>query len=361
MAAFRRLQGLNAVADVRSGQIAAAKSGSPLVLGWGERGHPRLGLQCAARAHAPRDLRRGPAGGAAVPRALPCLRRRHGRRAAKRESSRYPGVGLAAPQPPMIRGIDSCAVGLPREETKRPLRRRPRLVAPARLEDRADEALNLPKETPHNPWVLFRYSFLQDAGFIGDDETVGGAPQSTNTVRRLAFGAPGFTALMIGVQAGGKRNRSLRASSDRETSSVNSWTDASNVRMRARPPTTTPVATPITVMAPSRSFHRTTSAILNASRGRFVAAFTSPAESRTPPPTIALASSAPSHVGRCSSHQHTVRISRTGSRSGSQRGQYDDARLGVSVSSLTREPAYDECTPPYRSRAHRQCQIRNGR
>ena len=273
MAAFRRLQGLNAVADVRSGQIAAAKSGSPLVLGWGERGHPRLGLQCAARAHAPRDLRRGPAGGAAVPRALPCLRRRHGRRAAKRESSRYPGdsprrcrVGLAAPQPPMIRGIDSCAVGLPREETKRPLRRRPRLVAPARLEDRADEALNLPKETPHNPWVLFRYSFLQDAGFIGDDETVGGAPQSTNTVRRLAFGAAGFTALMIGVQAGGKRNRSLRASSDRETSSVNSWTDASNVRMRARPPTTTPLATRITVTAPSWSFHRTTRAILNGSR-----------------------------------------------------------------------------------------------
>ena len=41
MAAFRRLQGLNAiaVADVRSGQIAAAKSGSPLVLGWTEHGH----------------------------------------------------------------------------------------------------------------------------------------------------------------------------------------------------------------------------------------------------------------------------------------------------------------------------------
>ena len=41
MAVFRRLQGLNAiaVADVRSGQIAAAKSGSPLVLGWSEHGH----------------------------------------------------------------------------------------------------------------------------------------------------------------------------------------------------------------------------------------------------------------------------------------------------------------------------------
>src|SRR5215470_7512136 len=41
MAAFRRLRGLNAiaVADVRAGQIAAAKSGSPLVLGWAEHGH----------------------------------------------------------------------------------------------------------------------------------------------------------------------------------------------------------------------------------------------------------------------------------------------------------------------------------
>src|SRR2546428_10555227 len=41
MAAFRRLQGLNAVAvaDLRTGQIAAAKSGSPLVLGWGDGGH----------------------------------------------------------------------------------------------------------------------------------------------------------------------------------------------------------------------------------------------------------------------------------------------------------------------------------
>src|SRR5262245_1986985 len=41
MAAFRRLRGLNAiaVAHVASGQIAAAKSGSPLVLGWTEHGH----------------------------------------------------------------------------------------------------------------------------------------------------------------------------------------------------------------------------------------------------------------------------------------------------------------------------------
>ena len=47
-----------------------------------------------------------------------------------------------------------------------------------------------------------------------------------------------------------------------------------------------------------------------------------------------------------------------GSRSESQRGPYEDARLGVSVSSLTAEPAYDECTPPYPSRQHRQCQSR---
>jgi glutamine---fructose-6-phosphate transaminase (isomerizing) len=41
MTAFRRLHGLNAiaVADVRTGQIAAAKSGSPLVLGWSDHGH----------------------------------------------------------------------------------------------------------------------------------------------------------------------------------------------------------------------------------------------------------------------------------------------------------------------------------
>ena len=41
MSAFRRLHGLNAiaVADVATGHIAAAKSGSPLVLGWSERGH----------------------------------------------------------------------------------------------------------------------------------------------------------------------------------------------------------------------------------------------------------------------------------------------------------------------------------
>src|SRR5207245_2165862 len=41
MTAFRRLQGLNAiaVADVRTSQIAAVKSGSPLVLGWSDHGH----------------------------------------------------------------------------------------------------------------------------------------------------------------------------------------------------------------------------------------------------------------------------------------------------------------------------------
>jgi glutamine---fructose-6-phosphate transaminase (isomerizing) len=41
MSVFRRLQGLNAIAvlDVSTGQLAAAKSGSPLVLGWSDRGH----------------------------------------------------------------------------------------------------------------------------------------------------------------------------------------------------------------------------------------------------------------------------------------------------------------------------------
>src|ERR1700741_4722778 len=38
MAVFRELQGLNAVAvlDVRTGRLAVAKSGSPIVLGWGD-------------------------------------------------------------------------------------------------------------------------------------------------------------------------------------------------------------------------------------------------------------------------------------------------------------------------------------
>ena len=41
MAVFRRLEGLNAIAvlDAATGQIAAAKSGSPLVLGWSAEGH----------------------------------------------------------------------------------------------------------------------------------------------------------------------------------------------------------------------------------------------------------------------------------------------------------------------------------
>ncbi|HXJ81439.1 MAG TPA: glutamine--fructose-6-phosphate transaminase (isomerizing) [Candidatus Methylomirabilis sp.] len=41
IAAFRCLRGLNAIAvlDVARGQLAAAKSGSPLVLGWGRTGH----------------------------------------------------------------------------------------------------------------------------------------------------------------------------------------------------------------------------------------------------------------------------------------------------------------------------------
>jgi glucosamine--fructose-6-phosphate aminotransferase (isomerizing) len=40
MTAFRQLEGLNAIAvvDVETGELAAAKSGSPLVLGWSDRG-----------------------------------------------------------------------------------------------------------------------------------------------------------------------------------------------------------------------------------------------------------------------------------------------------------------------------------
>ena len=40
MATFRRLDGLNAIAalDVRSGCLAAAKSGSPMTLGWASDG-----------------------------------------------------------------------------------------------------------------------------------------------------------------------------------------------------------------------------------------------------------------------------------------------------------------------------------
>src|SRR5438552_7052653 len=72
----------------------------------------------------------------------------------------------------------------------------------------------------------------------------------------------------------------------------------------------------------------------HARQGRFVPAFASATERHASRSTLAFASSASSHVGRCSSHQHTVRISRRGSRSGLQPGQYDEARLGVSTSSL---------------------------
>ena len=89
--------------------------------------------------------------------------------------------------------------------------------------------------------------FLQDAGAIGEDVAVVPALHSTKTVRRLEFGPAGFTALTMGVQAEGRWNRSLRASSDRETISANSWTDASRVRTRARTPTATPVATLIDI------------------------------------------------------------------------------------------------------------------
>jgi hypothetical protein len=91
---------------------------------------------------------------------------------------------------------------------------------------------------------------LQDAGAIGEDVAVVPALHSTKTVRRLEFGPAGFTALTMGVQAEGSWNRSRLASSGRETSSANSWTDASRVRIRARTPTATPVATLINIETP---------------------------------------------------------------------------------------------------------------
>ena len=53
MAAFRQLHGLNAIAvlDGQSGQLAAAKNGSPLVLGWGDDGHLLASDQCALLEH----------------------------------------------------------------------------------------------------------------------------------------------------------------------------------------------------------------------------------------------------------------------------------------------------------------------
>ena len=53
IAAFRRLRGLNAIAllDAERGHLAAAKSGSPLVLGWGEDGHLLASDQGALLAH----------------------------------------------------------------------------------------------------------------------------------------------------------------------------------------------------------------------------------------------------------------------------------------------------------------------
>lgn len=53
MAAFRKLRGLNAIAvlDVQTGQMAAAKSGSPLVLGVAESGHFLASDHCALLEH----------------------------------------------------------------------------------------------------------------------------------------------------------------------------------------------------------------------------------------------------------------------------------------------------------------------
>ena len=103
--------------------------------------------------------------------------------------------------------------------------------------------------------LLGRYLSLQDAGAIGEDVAVVPALHSTKTVRRLEFGPAGFTALTMGVQAEGSWNRSRLASSGRETSSANSWTDASRVRIRARTPTATPVATLINIETPLRCGH----------------------------------------------------------------------------------------------------------
>src|SRR5205814_4741283 len=101
------------------------------------------------------------------------------------------------------------------------------------------------------------YLSLNDAGSIGEDVAVVSALHSTKTVRRLEFEPAGFTALTMGAQAEGRLSRSLRASSDRETSSANSWTDASSVRTRARTPTATPLATLINnIGAPLRCVHR---------------------------------------------------------------------------------------------------------
>src|SRR6266478_8487099 len=101
-----------------------------------------------------------------------------------------------------------------------------------------------------------RYLSLQNAGVIGEDVAVVPALHSTKTVRRLEFGSAGFTALTMGMQPGASWNRSLRASSGRETSSTNSCTDASRVRTRARTPKATPLATLINIGAALRCAHR---------------------------------------------------------------------------------------------------------
>ena len=91
---------------------------------------------------------------------------------------------------------------------------------------------------------------------MGEDGTGVQTLQSTMTVIRLEFGPAGFTAPIVGVQAAGRWNRSLRASSGRETSSANSWTDASSVRTTPRTPTVTPVATLVNIGVPLRCVHR---------------------------------------------------------------------------------------------------------
>ena len=78
---------------------------------------------------------------------------------------------------------------------------------------------------------------------------------------------------------------------------------------------------------------------MSSHHGRLVSASASPAPLRKLRPNMARSSSEPSDWGRCSSHQCTVRISRSGSRFESQPGQYETARLGVSSISLMRQRA----------------------
>ena len=97
---------------------------------------------------------------------------------------------------------------------------------------------------------------LQDDESIGEDGSGVRGLQSTKMINRREVDAAAFTALTIGMHPGARLNRSLRASSDRETSSVNSSTDASSVRTMERTPTATPVTTLVNIGVPLRCVHR---------------------------------------------------------------------------------------------------------